>query len=137
MPVDLESRFKRLLKEIVTVSNGIRNSALDYANDHNFDVSQRFRRQVEAIRVSADAILEAFAQATLTSYALDDRITDWLANGEPRLCLDKLKEIEDILKPVEQVRHVPTENKLAVAMDFLEKHGNIFHFLPAPDAWCV
>ena len=143
MPVDLEAHCKRILDEIVTVSHGIRRSALAHANNQNFDVSERLRRQLETIRISADTILEAITKASLTSCTLDDRIVDWLFSGELRSCLERLKEMDDMLKPTGQARPVrppaqllrQTEDILTGAMAFFDKHISLFHFLITPDIW--
>ena len=138
MPVGLETRFKRLLKEIISISSGIRDSALDHADDQNFDVSERLRHQLETIRVSADAILQAFAKASITSYSLDDQIADWLASGEPNSCLGKLKEMNDVLRPIDYAEHLalaPVKDQLAAAMAFFDNHKSLFHFLLTPDIW--
>lgn len=99
MPVGLEARLQQLLNEVVTISQGIRSSALAYAHHRNFHVFERLRRQLETIRISADTILEAITKASLTDYTIDVRLTDWLISGELRSCLDKLKEMEDMLGP--------------------------------------
>ena len=140
MPVDLATRFKRLLKEIISISSGIRDSALDYADDGNFDISERLRHQLETIRISADAILQAFAKASLTSYSLDDRMTDWLASGEPHSCLATLKELNDVLRPIDYAEDTAplltrAEDQLATAMAFFDNHKSLFHFLLTPDVW--
>lgn len=137
MPVDLATPFKRLLSQIVAISQEVRTSALDYANDQNFDTSERLRYQLETIRTSADVILETLAKASLTRYTLDERITEWLTRGKPYSCLDTLKEVANILTP-DQVQHSPSltsEDKLTAAMVFLDKHHNIFDFLLTPDPW--
>ena len=73
------------------------------------NVSERLHRQLETIRISADAILETFTKTSLTIYTLDDRIIDWLTSGELHSCLSKLKEMDDMLKPIGQVR--PLRNR--------------------------
>ena len=142
MPVGLEARFKRLLKEIISISSVIRDSALDHAHDQNFNVSEMLRHQLETIRVSADAILQAFAKASLTSFSLDDQIADWLASGEPNSCLGKLKEMNGVLRPIDYAEHpvpslTPVEDQLAAAMAFFDKHKSLFHFLLTPHTWWV
>ena len=133
MLVGLGTRFRRLLQEVVTFSSGIRNSALDHANDRNIDVVERLRHQLETIRVSADTILQAFTKASLTNYSLNDRIDDWLASGKPNSCLDKLKEMNDILRPVPSL--TPAQDKVTAAMAFFDNHKSLFHFLLTPDIW--
>ena len=147
MPVGLEARYQQILNEIVTTSQAIRSSALINANNQNFNVSERLRRPLETIRISADTILEAITKASLTNYTIDDRLIDWLISGEPRSCLGKLKEMDDMLKlpTVGQVRPAlgpgrplrAAEDKLNVAMVFFDKHANLFHFLLTPDIWWV
>ena len=145
MPVGLEARCQQILNEVVAISNRIRSSALVYANNQNFSISERLRRQLETIRISADTILEAITKASFMDYTIDDRINDWLLSGELRSCLDKLKEMHDMLKPIAQVRPArapalplrAAEDKLNAAMVFLDKHTNLFHFLLTPDIWCV
>ena len=146
MPVDLEGRCKQVLEDIEFTSQSIRRSALAYANGlQNFEVSERLRRELETIRISADAILEAFTKATVTDYTIDDRLIDWLFSGEPRSCLGKLKEMDTMLKPVNSARPVrahaqplrPGEDSLAAAMVFFDRHKGLFHFLITPDVWQV
>ena len=145
MPVGLEARFQQILNELVTISNGIRSSALLYANNQNFSISEKLRRQLETIRISADTILEAITKASVTDYTMDDRLIDWLISGEPRSCLGKLKEMDEMLKPptVDQARPAraparplrAAEDKLNAAMVFFDKHIDLFHFLLTPDIW--
>ena len=147
MPVGLEVRFQQILNEVVTTSQGIRSSALLYANNQNFSISEKLRRQLETIRISADTILEAITRASVTDYTMDDRLIDWLISGEPRSCLGKLKEMDDMLKTPgpngSQVRPAralarplrAAEDKLNTAMVFFDKHTNLFHFLLTPDIW--
>ena len=144
MPVDLETPYKRLLLDIVTISQGIRNSALEYASSQNFHVSQRLRCQLERIRLSADTIAEAFNEASLTNHTLDERLINWLTStGELQLCLRKLKEMEDMMKPVGRVRPArasarpfrPIEDKLTPVLVFFDKHSSLFHFFLSPDIW--
>ena len=141
MPLSLEARFKRLLKEIVTISHGTCYSALDHASGRNLVIYETLRRQLETIRISADAILQAFVKTSLASCSLDDQIADWLASGEPHLCLSKLKEMNDVLRPVDYAEHpsplTPPEDKLTAAMAFFDNHKSLFHFLLTPDVWCV
>ena len=145
MPVGLEARCQQILHEVVAISNGIRSSALLYANNQNFSVSERLRRQLETIRISADTILEAITKASLTDCTIDDRINDWLLSGELRSCLGKLKEMNDMLKPIGRVRPArapalpfrAAEDKLNAAVVFFDKHANFFHFLLTPDIWWV
>ena len=142
MPVGpLEVRSERTLEEISTISQRIRRSALsskrNQPSNQSFNIAENLRRQMETIHISCDAILEAI---TLENYTTDDRITDWLLSGEPRSCLGKLKEVDDMLKPDGQVRALArpltsTEDKLAAAMTFFDKHSNLFHFLLTPDIW--
>ena len=142
MPVNpLEVRCERALEEISTLSQRIRRSALPYernqASNQSFNIAEKLRRQMETIHTSCNAILEAI---TLENYATDDRITDWLLSGEPRSCLGKLKEMDDMLKPDGQVRALArpltsVEDKLAAAVTFFGKHDHIFCFLLAPDVW--
>ena len=134
MLVGLETRFKRLLQEVVSVSSGIRDTALlDHANGRNFDVAERLRHELEMIRKSADNILQAFTKASLTSYSLNDQIDNWLASGEPNSCLGKLKEMNDILRPV--LSPTPVQDKLTAAMAFFDNYKSLFHFLLTPDIW--
>ena len=141
MPVDFATRFRRLLREIISISNGIRDSALDYyANSQSFSVYERLRCQLDTIRTSADAILQALAKASLTSDSLDNRITDWLTSGEPHLCLGKLKEMNDVLGPINSAEqpglsHTLAKDKLVAAMAFFDNHKSQFHFLLTPDVW--
>ena len=143
MPVGLEARCGRILDEVVTLSQRIRRSVLAHANNQNLSVSDRLRGQLEMVRVSADAILEACTRASLTSDTLDDRMIDWLLSGELPLCLSKLKEMDAMLKPVRQTRLVmdaarprrQAEDKLFETMVFFDKHKNIFHFLLIHDVW--
>lgn len=143
MPLDLESHCKRFLDEIVTLSHGIRRSVLTYANNQNFEVSERLRHQLEKIRISADTILEIVTKASLTDYTVDDRLIHWLFSAELPTCLGKLKEMDNILKPIGQSRLAllptqplrPTEDKINAAMDFFDKHKDLFRFLVTPDVW--
>ena len=138
----LVARCERTLEEITIISQRIRRSALPYerkqASNQSFNcIGEKLRRQMETFRISCEAMLEA---VTLENYTTDDRITDWLLSGEPRSCLDKLKEMGDMLKPDGQVRALArpltsTEDKLAAAMTFFDKHSNLFHFLLTPDIW--
>ena len=147
MPVGLEARCQQILNEVVTISQGIRSSALVYANNQNITVFEKLRCQLETIRVSADTILGAITKASLSDYTIDDRINDWLLSGELRSCLGKLKEMDEMLKPPNsgQVRpgQAPTrplrgpEDKLKTAMVFFDKHTNLLHFLLTPDIWWV
>ena len=146
MPVSrLDALCQRTLGEIVNISHQIRCSALAYASNQNSGPIQlqEFRRQLETIRTFSDTILEAI---TLDPCTIDDRITDWLFSGEPRSCLAKLKEMDGMLKQADgQVRPAlalarplrPTEDRLAVAMTFFDKHKSLFHFLLTPDVWWV
>ena len=146
MPVGLEARCQQFLNEVVAISQGIRGSALVYANNQNFNVSERLRQQLETVRISADTILEAITKASVTDYTIDDRINDWLLSGELRSCLDKLKEMDGMLRPTVG-RVLPAraparpiraaEDKLNAAMVFFDKHINLFHFLLSPDIWWV
>ena len=134
------------LGEIANISHQIRYSALGHASNQasNQNVGpiqiQEFRRQLETIRTSSDTILEAI---TLDTYTIDDRIIDWLFSGEPRSCLDKLKEMDDMLKHHAQARPTlalarplrPAEDRLTAAMAFFDKHKRLFHFLLTPDVW--
>ena len=143
MPAGLEAHCEQILDEVVTVSQRVRRSALACANNNNFSISDRLRRHLERIRISADTILEALAKASLASDTLDDRIIDWLFSGELRSCLGKLKEMDDMLKPIDRVRPAqaparllrPSEDKLAAAMAFFDGHSSLFHFLLTPGVW--
>ena len=145
MPVGLEARCQQILNEVVSLSHGIRSSALVHANNQNFGVSERLRCRLETIRISTDTILEAITKASLTDYTIDDRINDWLLSGELRSCLGKLKEMDDMLKPISQVRPArasarpfrAAEDKLTAAMVFFDKHTDLFHFLLTSDVWWV
>ena len=146
MPVDLEGHCKQILEDIESTSQSIRRSALAYANGpHNFEVSERLRRELETIRISADAILEAIAKASVTNHTIDVRLIEWLFSGELHPCLGKLKEMDTILKPVNPTRTVPGparplipgEDKLAAATTFLDRNKSLFHFLNTPDVWQV
>ena len=146
MPLDLEGHCKRILKDIESTSQSIRHSALAYANSRqNFQVSERLRRELETIRISADAILEAIAKASVTDFTIDDRLIDWLFSGELRSCLSKLKEMDIMLNPVSPARPVPDparplrpgEDKLTAAMVFFNRHKGLFHFLITPHVWQV
>ena len=56
------------------------------------------------IHVSADTILQAFTKASLTSYSLNNWIDDRLASQKSHLlCLEKLEEMNDILRTVDYV----------------------------------
>ena len=141
MLVGLETHCKRILDEVVTISQRIRRSALACANSQNFGISDQLRRQLETICISADTILEAFTKASFTSDTLDDRIIDWLFSGELSLCLGKLKEMDDMLigqvQPAQAPARLlrPAEDKLSAAMGFFDKHISLFHFLLTPDVW--
>ena len=147
MPVDFEGRFKRILEDIETTSLSIRRSALAYANgSQNFEVSERLRHELETIRISADAILEAITKASVTDYTIDDGLMDWLYSGDLRSCLSKLKEMDTMLKPVDSVvRPIPGlaparplrpgEDKLAATMVFFDRNKSLFHFLITPNVW--
>ena len=146
MPVDLEGHCKRILEEIESTSQSIRRSALAYANGpQNFEVSERLRRELETIRISADAILEAIAKASVTDHTIDDRLISWLFSGELPSCVGKLKEMDNMLKPVNPVQPVPVparplrpgEDKLAAAMVFFSRNKGVFHFLITPGVWQV
>ena len=146
MPLDLEGHCRRILKDIESTSQSIRHSALAYANSRqNFQVSERLRRELETIRISADAILEAIAKASVTDFTIDDRLIDWLFSGELRSCLSKLKEMDIMLNPVSPARPVPDparplrpgEDKLTAAMVFFNRHKGLFHFLITPHVWQV
>ena len=148
MPVDFEGRVKQILEDIETASLSIRRSALAYANGpQNFEVSERLRRELETIRISSDAILEAITKASVTDYTIDDGLMDWLLSGELRSCLGKLKEMDIMLKPGDLVRPVsgpaaarplrPGEDKLAAAMVFFDRNKSHFHFLITPNIWQV
>lgn len=149
MPVSpLDAHCQRTLREIVDVSHHIRSSALAYASNQarnqNFGPVQvqEFRRQLETIRTFSDTILEAI---TLDPSTIDDRIIRWLFSGELCSCLDKLKEMDDMLKQDAQVRSTlvlvhslrPSEDRLTAALAFFEKHKSLFHFLLTPDVWWV
>lgn len=142
----LEVRFQQILNEIITISHRIRSSALVHANSQNLHVSEKLRRQLEIVRISADTVLEAVTTASLTGCAIDDRFVDWLISGELRLCLSKLKEVDDMLKPLGQPRPAQplrltedrlTEDRLTEAMALFDKHTDLFYFLLAPNIWCV
>ena len=145
MPVGpLEAHCQGTLDEIVVVSQQIRRSALVFANNQasnqNSHIVEKLRRQLETIRTSSDTILEAI---TLQNYTIDDRIICWLFSGELSSCLDKLKEMNDMLKSDGKVRSplalaqplTQTEDKLTAAMVFFDKHRSLFHFLLTPGVW--
>lgn len=143
MPVGLEARCWRALEEVVEVSERIRRSALAHTNNQNLSVSDGLRRQLETIRISADAILGAFTTASLTNETLDGRVVNWLFSGELPLCLGKLKEMDKLLKRIGPVRPVPVlarplrpaEDRLTAVMGFFDKHRNLFYFLLTCDVW--
>ena len=128
-PADLEDYCKRILDDIVTTSQSIRRSALAHANDQNLQTAQRLRSQLETIRISADAILEAITEATIA-----DELKDWLFNGELRSCLGRLREMDMMLRPVDSIRSVRApgqpfglgEDKLTAAMAFFDRHKGLF-----------
>ena len=146
----LDALCQRTLAEVVNISDRIRcSAALAYstrnqAGNQNFGPIQvqEFRRQLEKIRTFSDATLEAI---TFDSSVIDDRIIRWLFSGELCSCLDKLKEMDDMLKHDGQVRPTsalarplrPAEDRLNAAMAFFDKYKNIFHFLLTPDVWYV
>lgn len=140
MPANpLAARCERTLEEIQIISQRIRRCALTYetnqAGNQSFNVAEQLRRRMETIRVSCDAILEVI---TLENHSVDDRITDWLLSGEPHSCLDKLKEMEDRLKPDGRVRTLARHLTLAgdkptAAMTLFDKHSSLFHFLLSPN----
>ena len=142
MPVGpLEARCERTFEEISTILQRIRRSALLYgrnqARNQSFNIAEKLRRQMETIRISCDAMLEAI---TLENYTTDDRITDWLLSGEPRSWLGKLKEMDDMLKSDGQVHALArsltsTEDKLAAVVTLFDKHSNLFHCLLTPGVW--
>ena len=119
-------------------------SPSNQADNQNFGLIQvqELRRQLETIRIFSDTILEAI---TFNPYTIDDRIIDWLFSGEPCSCLDKLKEMDDMLKHDGQVRPAMAlarplrlaEDRLTVAIAFFDKHKSIFHFLLTSDVWWV
>ena len=129
MPADLEDYCKRILDDIVTTSQSIRRSALAHANDQNLQTAQRLRSQLETIRISADAILEAITEATIA-----DELKDWLFSGELRSCLGRLREMDMMLRPVDSIRSVRApgqpfglgEDKLTAAMAFFDRHKGLF-----------
>ena len=145
MPVgpSLEAHCGRTLDEVVAISEKIRHSVLAYTNKQNLSMSDRLRRQLDMIRISADTILGTFTTASLTNDTLDDRIINWLFSRELPLCLGKLREIDNILKPISPVRPVqaptrpfrPAEDKLTAATAFFDKHRSFFYFLLIPDVW--
>ena len=143
MPVGLEGHCKRILEGIESTSQSIRRSALAYANGpQNFEVSERLRRELETIRISSDAILEAIAKASVTNYTIDDRLIDWLFSGGLGSCLSKLKEMDTMLKSVNSTRAYAqpprqSEDRLAAAMIFFHRNKHFFHFLITPDVWQV
>ena len=131
MLVGLEAHFKRLLQEVVGVSSGIRDTdLLDHANGRNFDIAEGLRHKLEMICKSADDILQAFTKASLTSYSFNNQIDDWLASEELNSCLGKLKEMNDILRPVPSP--TPIQDKLTAAMAFFDNYKSFFHFCSPP-----
>lgn len=71
-------------------SRGIRNSALESANNRYFNVSERLRRQlVETICMS---IPGSFSKAF--RYTLNDRTIDWLTRGESSLLLGQAERMD-------------------------------------------
>ena len=145
MPVGAEARFQQILGEAVTISQRIRSSALVHVNSQNLHIFEKLRRQVETIRISSDTILEAITTASHSDYTIDDRMVDWLISGEPRACLGKLKEMDEMLQPIGQAQPLQgharplrrAEDKITAVMVFLDKHTDLFHFLLTPHIWCV
>ena len=143
MPVGLEVRCQKILNEIAITSQSIRGSALVYSTNQNLNVSEKLRQKLEKIRISADTILGAITTASLTDCVIDERLLEWLLGGEPRACLGKLKDMDDMLKLVSQTRPVrvpaqalrPAEDKLTIAIVFFDKHADLFYFLLTPDIW--
>ena len=143
--VELQVRCQQILNEIATTSQSIRGSALVHADNQSRNASEKFRQQMEKIRTSAEAILEAISTASSADYSIDDQFIEWLLWGEPRACLNKLREMDKMLKPMGHGRpprvsarpFVPAENKLIQAIVFFDKHADLFHFLLTPDIWWV
>ena len=126
--------------DIADISHRLGRSALAYASMRQARVAA-FRRQVETISASSSAIFEAIA---LNDCAIDERIVDWLISGEPRTCLDKLKEMDNMLKRDGPARPATvalarpqrtTEERLSAMMTFFDRHRTTFRFLLDSDVW--
>ena len=143
MPGPLEARCERDIEDIQTISRRLRRSALTYrrnqASTQNVNIFEMLYRQLDTICTSCDAILEAISRVDFT---MDDQITDWVLSGGPRSCLDKLRDMDDILTPYGRVGPLArpftsTEDKLVAVMSSFDKHRSLFRFLLNPDFWLV
>ena len=143
MPGPLEARCERDIEGIQTISRRLRRSALTYrrnqASNQSVNVFETLYRQLDTICTSCDAMLEAIS---LVNFTMDDQITDWVLSGGPRACLDKLKDMDDILTPYGRVGALArpftsTEDRLVAVMSSFDKHGTLFRFLLNPDFWLI
>ena len=143
MPGPLEDRCERTLEDIRTISQRIRRSASAWeknqASNQSVNVFEMLYRQLDTIYTSCHAILEAIS---LESFTMDDQITDWLLSGGPRSCLDKLSDMDKILKPDGRVRVLTrpfpsAEDRVAAVMSSFDRHRDLFRFLLDPDFWLV
>ena len=140
MPLNpLVTRFQDILGDIADIAHRIGRAVLPYAGLNQTSVGE-FRRQLETIRVCSNAM---FGAITLNNSPVDDRIIDWLTSGEPRVCLQKLKEMDNMmLKCDAQARSVPVavrtaEDRLTEVMTFFDRRKGLFRFFLTSDIWWV
>ena len=133
-------RFQDILGDITDISHRLGRSALPYACLSQARVAA-FRRQIETISTSSSAI---FAAIALNDCAIDERIVGWLVSGEPCTCLDKLKEMDNMLKRDSPARPATvalarpqrtTEERLSATMAFFDRYRTTFRFLLDSDVW--